>query len=120
MYDHNKLPETPSEKAAFVKLKFETELKEHFKSEEEILFPFVKGRKSEIDLLIAELIDEHRKLESGIAGIEESQNQISELDALGRLLEIHIRKEELQLFQLIQDTLSEKELLILEEKLSGS
>jgi hemerythrin-like domain-containing protein len=117
---YKNMPESPEDKSAFVQLKYKTELREHFIAEEEILFPFVKGRMNEIDTLIDELLGEHRFLESKISGIGGSEDLVSDLDEIGHVLERHIRKEERQLFQLIQDMLSENELLILEERLKAS
>ncbi len=118
--DFKNMPVSPGDKVVFVKEKYETELKGHFLAEEDILFPFALGRKPEIDQLIKELILEHRELEARINSLESANDLVNALNETGFLLESHIRKEERQLFQLIQDNFTEAELSTLENKLSGS
>ncbi len=112
------MPATPEEKVTFLKAQFQNELQRHFKAEEEFLFPFAKGKTNEMDALIVELQDEHKVLAIKIDEIQNSTDLISDLDKIGNLLEMHIRKEERGLFQLIQVSFSEEELLILEKQLS--
>jgi len=117
--DFKNMPTSPDEKAIHVKLKYDTELKAHFEAEEKILFPFVKGKAIELDKIINELIEEHRLLEAGIVGLASSTDLVTSLDNVGKLLESHIRKEERQLFEGIQEILTEGELGVLERKLQG-
>ncbi|TAH41792.1 MAG: hemerythrin domain-containing protein [Bacteroidetes bacterium] len=117
--DFKNMPVSPGDKVVFVKDKYVTELRGHFLTEEEILFPFVSGRKAEIDQLIKELILEHRELELRINSLEGVADLVNALNETGYLLESHIRKEERQLFQMIQESFTESELLTLEKKLSG-
>jgi len=90
---------------------FQEQLKAHMQLEEESLFPQVKGKSAEIDELMKELCAEHRQLESLIAALPDSTDLSDGLDEFGQLLEKHVRKEERQFFQRIQDTLSVEELL---------
>lgn len=93
------MPDTVDNKVVFLKEKYKDELQGHFIEEEAVLFPFVKGRSSEIDILITELISEHRFLENKIKNIDIEEELVSALDEIGCALELHIRKEERQLFQ---------------------
>ena len=111
------MPHLPKEQAELLKMKFETELRQHFNSEEEILFPFVMGKLPEIDRLIVELIEEHKTLRQKILALKESDTLVEELNDIGVILEKHIRKEERQLFQLIQESFSEEDLMLLSKKL---
>lgn len=90
---------------------YDRQLKAHMQVEEESLFHQVKGKSVEIDELINELCAEHRQLEALIAALPDSTDLPVDLDEFGQLLEKHVRKEERQLFQHIQNTLTEEELL---------
>jgi hemerythrin-like domain-containing protein len=73
-----------------------------------------------IDKLIAEVISEHRKMESLILDLEKTDDLENTLDELGQLLEKHIRKEERELFTEIEIVLSEDELKTISDKLDDS
>jgi len=94
-------------------------LKGHFKLEEEVLFPSIKGFDTELDELAVEVAAEHSKLRELIERLVAANHQESRLDELGFALEAHIRKEERVLFQKIQEVLSEKELENLKAKLQN-
>ena len=103
------MPSTLEEKKIYTISFYNNELVQHFKDEEEILFPLVKNRTTDIDVLIDEIVDEHRKMEKLVAEIQKTTELETALDALGRLLEKHIRKEERELFLAIEKILSEDE-----------
>ncbi len=86
---------------------YNTELLPHFNHEETILFPLAKGKDANLDILISEIIDEHDKIGEAIAKIEEG-NQEQNLDDLGFLLELHIRKEEREVFSKIEEILGDE------------
>ena len=78
---------------------FESDLKTHFKVEEEIVFPAMSGiddSKATID----QLVDEHRKLENLVQRLQEARDaQLAPLlREFADLLEAHIRMEERVLF----------------------
>lgn len=100
---YENLPTDLIGKANHVKEIWEKELKPHFDNEEQILFPFVKGKNNEIDVLIDEVLDEHIKIKILVDELASTDNLESTLDKLGVLLEKHIRKEERVLFAKIQD-----------------
>jgi len=94
-------------------------LKKHFHEEEDILFPLAKNRSSEVDVMINEIVDEHRKMKNLVNELEKTTELENVLDELGWLLEKHIRKEERMLFVEIEKMLSEDELNIISTKLDA-
>jgi len=99
---------------------YKTELVQHFQDEEMILFPAAKNKNDELDRMIAEIIAEHRKMESLIKDLEKTDQLENVLDELGWLLEKHIRKEERELFMEIEKVLTDEELKIVSESISNS
>jgi len=99
---------------------FNATLQSHFDAEEAYVFPVVLERMHDQAALIAELQHDHKRLRRLIEGLE--RTPLSDLDtrlpALGRLVEVHIRKEERVLFQAIQNNLSPAELDKIGEKLA--
>ncbi|MEL7122406.1 MAG: hemerythrin domain-containing protein [Bacteroidota bacterium] len=85
-------------------------LEAHFKQEEEQLFPNIMSYTEELDALTEEIKAEHITLSALFQSIPEQKDLENHLDTLGFTLEAHVRKEERQLFQLIQATLSEEEM----------
>ena len=83
--------------------RYELELVNHFEIEEQVLFPACGGT-PEIAALISELIAEHRGLE---ALVEQCRSEPSPglLEEFCTLLSSHIRREERELFEVIQQTL---------------
>lgn len=104
------MPSTPKDCLDFYKAKFKTALQPHFEQEEQRLFPLLKGRDSQIDVLIETLLMEHRELEAATQLSETDPELETRLDAVGRLLERHIRTEERVLFQWAQAHLTDEEL----------
>lgn len=118
--DYKGLPTDTEGKRKHVVKKFEKELAPHFYIEEEILFDFVKQQKSlpeEIQSMIHEIMEEHKKIGQLVEEIETTDNPIAPMDDLGHLLESHIRKEERQLFQMIQEFLGEPNMQELKAKI---
>ena len=114
------MPSTLEDKKEYTLSFYKTELVKHFRDEEEILFPAVKNKNDELDRKIAEIISEHRKMESLIKNLEETDKLENVLDELGHLLEKHIRKEERELFMEIEKVLTEEELQVISEEISQS
>lgn len=96
---------------------YKNKLISHFIAEEKIL-PLVKGLNLEIDVLISEILKEHDRFHSSFNSINTQNNMADHLDKLGKDLELHIRKEERQLFPLIQENCSEQVLNAIERILS--
>lgn len=62
----------------------------------------MKGKDYELDILIAEIIEEHLTIKKLIEDLDSSDKDEEKLNDLGIALENHIRKEERVLFQKIQ------------------
>ena len=107
---YKNLPDTLEGKINYTLNAYKADLLPHFKKEEEILFPFVKGMNEKLDELIKQLIEEHKKITDLVIRIEKEDNKEEILDKLGNLLAQHIRKEERELFEIVQDILTEEEL----------
>ncbi len=95
------LPTLPSDKLIYVVNFYKANLQTHFIKEEELLAK-VKQYHPEIEKLSAEINNEHRQLTNLFNTLDKENNLIDSLDALGKALENHIRKEERVLFPLIQ------------------
>ena len=83
--------------------RYEIELTNHFAIEEQVLFPLIERELGEMPIL-AELIADHRRLERMIAEMRTAPSA----DLLLRfcdLLRRHIRREENELFQDVQQRL---------------
>ena len=102
--DNGKDAEWLQSKARQVTLFFDSNLVTHFKAEEEILFPAMQGI-AQAASLIAELRDEHRKLEGFAQQLRSTELNATEvtLREFAALLEAHIRKEERLLFPIYEE-----------------
>ena len=78
---------------------YDLELTNHFEMEERILFPAVAEHP-----LIPDLLAQHRRLEAMIAALREAPSRERLLE-FAALLRSHIRLEENELFQDVQQTL---------------
>ena len=114
------LPNTIAGKVQHTIKFFEENLIPHFNKEEDILFPFMKNKNAAIDQLISELILQHKTINSLVDKLKKSTEPEIELNELGVLLDSHIRKEERELFQGIQNVLTENEMEKLEKDLGES
>lgn len=111
------LPSDNEGKAEYTSTFFDTELVKHFNEEENLLYPYLKGKDTELDSLFLEIIDEHKQMTSLVDLIKKKINLADNLNDLGVLLSDHIRKEERKLFPLIQEVLDDDELDRLGERL---
>jgi hemerythrin-like domain-containing protein len=114
------MPSTLGDKKDYTISFYKTELVQHFQDEEMILFPAAKNKNDELDRMFAEIIAEHRKMESLIKDLEKTDQLENVLDELGWLLEKHIRKEERELFMEIEKVLTDEELKIVSESISNT
>ena len=99
----------------------EVELWGHFKVEEELLFPAVRPF-LDSEEMIDELIAEHRQMEELLRRLSQAaaSERMALLGEFGRLLSRHIRTEERQLFEQIQQRLSGDDLLALGKRIDAS
>lgn len=118
--EYKGLPNTVEGKVQHTIKFFEENLVLHFNKEEKILFTISKNKNAEIDRLINELIFQHKAIYSLVNKLRKSSEPKIELNELGMLLESHIRKEERELFQGIQNVLTESEMEKLEKDLGES
>lgn len=83
---------------------FAQTLRSHFEVEEAHLFPAVVAHLPGAANLVGQLLDEHKAIRKRIREME--QNPTTDLDvrlpALGRLLEMQVRREERVLFEMMQ------------------
>jgi hemerythrin-like domain-containing protein len=98
---------------------FELEIKLHFAAEEQVLFP-VASRFSELVPLVEELIADHSSLRESFDQAKARTMSTESLPVFAEQLSAHIRKEERQLFESLQQSLSEKDLATLGIKLEAS
>jgi len=115
--NYNGLPNDIEGKVKYTINAWETELKQHFINEEEILFPFVADRDDNLDIMIDEILIEHEEIEYKVNQLKDTDEPEEILNDLGYLLEQHIRKEERELFELIQNAFSDNELKELVDKI---
>lgn len=90
------------ERAEEVKSFVESNLRAHFRAEEEVLFPLMLSLVPQSQRLIEELLKEHEQIRDGVGRLEENAGLAKLLFDLGDLLERHIRREERELFSLFE------------------
>lgn len=101
-YVRSVVPKTLPEKISYTK-KFLTEyIQPHFRLEEDILLKGIAGISKELDEASQDIINDHRRIEA----LAEMLTDEHSLDALGRALEQHTRREEREFFQLVQEVLT--------------
>ncbi len=88
---------------------YEGKLREHFQTEEKRLLPWIKGREPGLDQLVNEILQERQELDHLFHQLKKDRKEHT-LNTFGELLEKHIRKEERQLFQKIQEVVPDREL----------
>ncbi len=83
----------------------------HFRLEEEVLLPAYAGRGDPYDALIARVLCDHVAIRQRIAAVgDDSGKSVAALHELGSLIADHVRREERELFPLIEQTLPAAEL----------
>ena len=78
-------------------------LKEHFREEEEILFPYLK------DEMSARIAQEHSEIKDWVQKIVD-ENEVSNFEIFAEVLEKHIRFEEREWFPHLEKNLNENQL----------
>lgn len=95
------LPTDAAGKTRYALALYEDEIRMHFSREEEALNK-IKGQNKEIDQLAEEIRAEHQKLTDLFGVLQHDTVDQSAMNELGNALEAHIRKEERNLFPLIE------------------
>jgi hemerythrin-like domain-containing protein len=101
---------------AEIALHFETEIRIHFAAEEVVLFPAAR-KFPELNPLVEELLFDHFMLREFFAKAEAHKMSATDLPAFALLMSTHIRKEERQLFERMQELMSKEELALLGQSL---
>ena len=92
-----------------IALQFEAEIKIHFEAEERIVFPATRSF-VELNSLVDELLGEHAFFRACFTKAESRKLRADEVTDFARRLSDHIRKEERQLFERLQQLLPAKEM----------
>lgn len=103
------MPNEPAEKAQYALAFYKDKLLAHFIQEESII-PIVKGITPELDIFMQDIVNEHVELRNLFEQLARETDFLNPIDLLGKTLELHIRKEERQIFPLIQECCSEEAL----------
>jgi hemerythrin-like domain-containing protein len=98
---------------------FEQEINIHFSAEEQALFP-VARHLPELIPLIADLIADHAALRESFSQAKARTMSSETLPAFAQHLSSHIRKEERQLFERLQQLMSPEELTTLGAQLEAA
>ncbi len=81
---------------------FTSNLVNHFRAEEEALFPLLRAVAPDGEALVDQLVREHQEIRATIPNLETETGLGKIIFDLGDLLERHIRKEERELFPLFE------------------
>ena len=111
------LPTDIQGKAEYAYKFYQEELVKHFEDEERVL-KLVTGVESNLDLMIKTIYREHQELHKLFQSIDKHPDLTSHLDQIGKTLETHIRKEERELFPLMQETCNEDLMIKVDKSLS--
>jgi len=95
---------------------FESEIRVHFAAEEHVLFPAAR-KFPELGPLVDELLLDHFMLRESFAEAEARKMSATNLSAFAQRMSAHIRKEERQLFERMQELMSQEELALLGQSL---
>jgi hemerythrin-like domain-containing protein len=88
---------------------FQNEIRGHFAAEEQVVFP-AAHRFPKLSPLVEELLSDHATLREDFARAESQSLSAAELSAFAGRLSAHIRKEERQLFECLQELMKPEEL----------
>ena len=91
---------------------WQAEIRWHFQSEEEIVFPAAKAVAT-LATLVTELLSDHARLRAWFSAAEAGQLSSDDLLRFRQLLHDHVRNEERNLFEPMQATLDPAELAAL-------
>jgi hemerythrin-like domain-containing protein len=98
---------------------FEQEIKIHFSAEEQVLFPAARQFR-ELIPLVEELVADHASLRQSFSEAKNRRMSGEILLAFAQQLSAHIRKEERQLFERLQQLMKPDELSVLGKQLEES
>ena len=109
---------TVTESARHIVEKFDTEIREHFEFEEEVLFPALSGMAS-VGALVAELKSEHGRMRAMVEALRSGSDGAVVVEFC-EMLRQHIHKEERVLFEEAQRLLTRAQLDEIGRRRSGA
>jgi len=112
------MPNTLEGKLQYTLTFWSKELIRHFEEEEKILLPFILNKNEHLNNLCNKMLQDHNEIKEIIDKLKLGNDIESLLNDLGFLLERHIRMEEREMFESIQNTFSEEDLTKLSLKFS--
>ena len=95
---------------------FRAEIGIHFAAEEQFVFPRARTF-PDLNSLVEELLSDHSWLRGQFAKAESEGMSAGEVDEFAKKLSTHIRKEERQLFERLQELMNKRELAVLGQEL---
>jgi hemerythrin-like domain-containing protein len=95
---------------------FRTEIRIHFAAEEEFVFPAARAY-AELSSLLEELLADHSWLRGRFEQAEAQSLSAAKITAFAHRLAEHIRKEERQLFERLQQLMSSEDLALMGQQL---
>lgn len=103
------LPDRPEGKIEYTLSFFEQSILPHFEKEEKELLPKIRGYSRELDKQCDIVLHEHQAIRRSMERLKNDPetDPTAQLDALGRLLEGHVRREERVLFMKAQGVVPE-------------
>ena len=105
------LPAARSALVAHVQRVFTEELAAHFDVEDRVLAPAVAGKSPDLDRVRSEIEAEHAELAALVARLSDPALDDAAIDAaldrFGRMLEGHVRREEREYYERIQEVLDD-------------
>jgi quercetin dioxygenase-like cupin family protein len=107
-------PERRNAGAAFLTF-FARDTRQHFREEEEQLFPLLVGAQDPATELLTRALLEHQRIHALVSELDAGDPTPMAMRRLADALEKHIRFEERELFPLIEDVAAEGDLRRLEE-----
>ena len=96
---------------------FQTEISIHFAAEEQLLFPAARRFKDLVPL-VEELLADHADLRAAFGRAEAHDLTPKDLSAAAQRLAGHIRREERQLFERVQELMNPEEIGLLGKQLN--
>ncbi len=97
---------------------FEDEIRYHFDAEEQVLFPAAE-REASLRQLVDQLRIEHGSLRKSAQAAASGTMTVADLQVFAASLSAHVRKEERELFEGMQEAFSVEELTALGERLDA-
>ncbi|MEO6732692.1 MAG: hemerythrin domain-containing protein [Ferruginibacter sp.] len=111
------LPADIEGRALYAMKFYKEELVNHFADEEKAL-QLVMGVSEHLDQMVQTIFREHQELHQLFNSINSHADKTLPLDELGKALEVHVRKEERELFPLIEETCNNQLMAAIDQSLS--